>query len=66
MHKRFLLLFLTLLLSFPLFAQLEVKEGSFKEIPGFVNINPDPDYQTDDNDKPFAVLLINTENINEE
>lgn len=45
-----------------LFAQLEVKEGSFKEVVGFVNI--DPDKQTDDNDQPYAVLKVRTENIN--
>jgi len=60
-HKRFLLLIITLILSFPLFAQLEVKEGSFKEVPGFVNINMEKMY--DDNDKPYAVLKIKTENI---
>ena len=63
MHKRFLLLFLTLVLSVPLFAQLEVKEGSFKEVSGFVNLNPDPNYQNDDNDLPFAVIKVRTENI---
>jgi len=47
------------------YAQLEVKQGSFKEVPGFVNVNPDPNYQTDDNDLPFAVLKIRTENIND-
>jgi hypothetical protein len=63
MHKRFLILFLTLILSVPLFAQLEVKKGSFKEVPGFVNINSDPNYQNDDNDLPFAVIKVRTENI---
>lgn len=47
------------------FAQLEVKEGSFKEVQGFVNINPDQNYQTDDNDLPFAVIKVRTENIND-
>lgn len=47
----------------PLLAQLEVKKGSFKEIPGFVNINSDPNYQTDDNENPFAVIMVRTENI---
>ena len=42
-------------------AQLEVKKDSFKKVEGFVNINPD--IQTDDNDKPYAVLKIRTENI---
>ena len=63
MHKRFLLLFLTLVLSVPLFAQLEVKEGSFKKVEGFVNINLDK--QTDDNDQPYAVIKVKTENIND-
>lgn len=47
------------------FAQLEVKSGSFKEVKGFVNINPDPNYQTDDNDLPFAVIKVRTENISD-
>lgn len=61
--KRFVLL-ITLILwgGEALFAQLEVKEGSFKEVVGFVNI--DPDKQTDDNDQPYAVLKVRTENIN--
>ncbi len=54
------LLFLVLLCKFA-YAQLEVKKGSFKEVPGFVNINTDKMY--DDNDKPYAVLKIKTENI---
>ncbi len=45
------------------FAQLEVKKGSFKEVPGFVNINPDENYQNDDNDLPYAVIKVRTENI---
>lgn len=60
--KRFILLLFTLILSITLFAQLEVKDGSFKEVPGFVNINTEKMY--DDNDKPYAVLKIRTENIN--
>ena len=63
MHKRFLLLFLTLLSSVPLFAQLEVKEGSFKKVDGFVNLNPN--IQSDDNDVLYAVVKIRTENIND-
>ena len=61
--RRFILLVIVLFLSIPLFAQLEVKKGSFKEVPGFVNINSDPNYQNDDNDLPFAVIKIRTENI---
>lgn len=52
-----------MLLTFTAFAQLEVKEGSFKEVPGFININTEKMY--DDNDKPYAVLKIKTENIND-
>lgn len=61
--KKTFVLFVIVVLSLPLFAQLEVKEGSFKEVPGFVNINPDENYQTDDNDLPFAVVKVRTENI---
>ena len=63
--RRFVFLLFTLFLSITVFAQIEVKEGSFKEVPGFVNINPDENYQTDDNDLPFAVVKVRTENINE-
>ena len=61
--RRILILGLLMLLSFGAIAQLEVKEGSFKEVAGFVNINTDKMY--DDNDKPYAVLKIKTENIND-
>lgn len=64
MNKKYLILFLLVLIaSFPVVAQLEVKPGSFKEVIGFVNINVDKMY--DDNDKPYAVLKIRTENIND-
>ena len=59
--KRFLLV-LFAFISINSLAQLEVKEDSFKEVPGFVNINTEKMY--DDNDKPYAVLKIKTENIN--
>lgn len=59
--RKLITLLLFVLTSFYLYAQLEVKEGSFKEVPGFVNINVDKMY--DDNDKPYAVLKIKTENI---
>ena len=62
MKKLFLLIF-AILLSVSAFAQLEVKKGSFKEVPGFVNINLDK--QTDDNDRPYAVVKIKTENISD-
>lgn len=61
--RKTIILLIALLLSVPIFAQLEVKQGSFKEVPGFVNINSDPNYQTDDNDLPFAVIKVRTENI---
>lgn len=63
MKKTLLTLFITFILSISAFAQLEVKEGSFKEVEGFVNINTDIMY--DDNDKPYAVLKVKTENIND-
>lgn len=59
--KKTIVVIVLLLLSISLLAQLEVKEGSFKEVPGFVNINTEKMY--DDNDKPYAVLKIKTENI---
>ena len=60
MRKILLLLFATLF-SLPVFAQLEIKPNSFKEVPGFVNINTEKMY--DDNDQPYAVLKIRTEKI---
>lgn len=54
---------ITIFFSIPAFAQLEVKEGSFREVYGFVNINLD--IQTDDNDIPYAVVKVKTENIND-
>lgn len=59
--KRFFILLFGILLSFNALAQLEVKKDSFKKVEGFVNINMDK--QTDDNDRPYAVLKIRTENI---
>ena len=61
--KKSILLIVSLLLSMCSFAQLEVKSDSFKEVPGFVNINSDQNYQYDDNDLPFAVIKVRTENI---
>ena len=63
--KNGILLLVLLLMWDYSYAQLEVKDGSFKEVPGFVNINPDDNYQTDDNDLPFAVIKVRTENIND-
>ena len=61
--KKVIFIFLLLLASIQAFAQLEVKPGSFHEVPGFVNINPDENYQFNDNDLPFAVIKVRTENI---
>lgn len=64
MKKLFVFAF-AILLSLNALAQIEVKLGSFKEVDGFVNVNPDENYQFDDNDLPFAVIKVRTENINE-
>lgn len=59
--KRTLVLLLSLSISICAIAQIEVKKDSFKKVDGFVNINQN--IQTDDNDQPYAVLKIRTENI---
>ncbi len=61
--KRYIVLFVVLFFSVCANAQLEVKTDSFKEVPGFVNINLD--IQSDDNDVPYAVVKVKTENIND-
>ena len=61
--KKISILIIAMFLSFGAMAQLEVKQGSFKEVVGFVNINIDK--QTDDNEVPYAVLKVKTENIND-
>lgn len=61
--KKVLLLLFVVINTITTFAQLEVKPGSFKEVHGFVNI--DPDKQTDDNDQPYSVIKVKTENIND-
>ena len=63
--KRLLFLVFLAFLANTAFSQLEVKPNSFKETIGFVNTNPDSDYQTDDNDLPFAVIKVRTENISD-
>lgn len=63
MKKLLLLLMVIAGWAYNAFAQLEVKPGSFKEVVGFVNL--DLDKQTDDNDQPYAVLKVKTENIND-
>lgn len=62
--KKHLVLLFALVLSITSFAQLEVSPNSFKQIEGFVNDNPD--IQTDDNEKPFSVIKMKTENLNDE
>lgn len=61
--KKFYILIFAFLMSFSALAQLEVKSGSFQEVAGFVNINLDK--YADDNDVPYAVLKVKTENIND-
>ena len=61
--KRSILIILLMFVANIVFAQLQVKDGSFKKVEGFVNINTEKMY--DDNDKPYAVLKIKTENIND-
>ena len=61
--RKIVILFFGIFMSLNLMAQLEVKDGSFKEVKGFVNINTDMMF--DDNDKPYAVLKVKTENIND-
>lgn len=61
--RRFVFLLFAVFLSLMAFAQLEVKNGSFKEVPGFVNINTDK--MDDDNNVPYAVVKVNTVNIND-
>ena len=64
--KRILISLFAVFLTLNTFAQLAVKDGSFKEMPGFINNNLDEDYQYDDNYKPFAVVVIHTINISDE
>ena len=61
--KRLTAILFLFLLSFGAMAQLEVKPDSFKEVAGFININTD--IMTDDNDVPYAVVKVKTENIND-
>lgn len=63
--KKIIVIVFTIFLSLNALAQLEVKEGSFRMVPGFVNTNPDPDYQTDDNYYPFAIIKIKTDGLDD-
>ena len=61
--KRILLVIFALI-SLNAFSQIQVKEGSFKYVPGGVIDNKE-DY-TDGNDLPMALIKISTENIPEQ
>ena len=63
MKRKLIILFTTIIISLSAFAQLEIKQDSFKEVSGFVNINIDKMY--DDNDKPYSVIKVKTENISD-
>lgn len=62
--RKLLLLFVAVFLSMAASAQLHVKENSFKQIPGFVNNHAE--YQTDDNEVPFSVIVIKLSNITDQ
>ena len=61
--KKFLLLLLTSM-SFTTFAQIQVKEGSFHKIQGYVML--DNKDHIDVNNAPMALIKISTENITAE
>ena len=62
--KKIIVFIFVIFLSLNALAQLEVKQNSFKEVHGFVNINLDK--QNDSYEKPYAVLKIRTENIDDQ
>lgn len=61
--KKITTLIFAMFLSLNALAQLEVKPNTFKEVQGFVNINLEK--QNDSYEKPYAVLKIRTENIDD-
>ena len=61
--KRILLVIFALI-SINAFSQLQVKEGSFKYVPG--GVIDDKEEYTDGNDLPMALIKISTENIPEQ
>ena len=61
--KKILLLFF-IFISINAFSQLQVKEGSFKYVPG--GVIDDKEEYTDGNELPMALIKISTENINEQ
>ena len=62
MKKLFLILFA--LVSIKAFSQLQVKDGSFKYVPG--GVIDDKEEYTDGNDLPMALIKISTVNIPEQ
>lgn len=59
-----ILLVLFVFISLNAFSQLQVKEGSFKYLPG--GVIEDKETYTDDNESPMALIKISTENIPEQ
>ncbi|MBO5848628.1 MAG: PEGA domain-containing protein [Bacteroidales bacterium] len=59
-----ILLVLFVFISLNAFSQLQVKEGSFKYLPG--GVIEDKVTYTDDNESPMALIKISTENIPEQ
>ena len=59
-----LLLILLIFISLTSFAQMQVKENSFRQIDGFVMLDKNEHY--DDNNLPMALIKISTENITAE
>lgn len=60
--RKYLLLSFFLVLSQLAISQIHIKENSFHEIPGYVELNK----HYDDNNVPMALIKISTENISEE
>ena len=59
-----ILLVIFALISLNAFSQLQVKEGSFKYLPG--GVIEDKETYTDGNEMPMALIKISTENIAEQ
>lgn len=62
--KRFFAVLVLILISLPVFSQINVKKGSFHKIQGFVMTDKNDHY--DVNDAPMSLIKITTENIDEE
>lgn len=62
--KRFFAVLVLILISLPVFSQIDVKKGSFHKIQGFVMTDKNDHY--DVNDAPMSLIKITTENIDEE